>query len=260
MIKPTYKRKNYSFDNVQPHPVKGIKGLNVSPDGNRFLFSAMGEIWILKKGDPKPKAITSNRYMDSDPIWSPDGNSIAFVSDRTGTMTLWTHDLKTSKQQLLIQLENELNYPSWSPDGSKIAFYQSDPRNAWGRGTLMILDLKSGTTEKIHESLFVPSMPSWSANGETVALSSLQVSSSRFREGINKILLVSLKKQPDRYVSPVKDRSLGIRAKNGPSWSPDGKKMAYIQDGLLWTIEVDVTGNPTGSPSCITVGLAIQRS
>lgn len=256
VVKPNYKRKNYSFDNGQPRPVKGIKGLNVSPDGNSFVFSAMGEIWILKKGDPKPKAITNNRYMDSDPVWSPDGNRIAFLSDRTGPTALWVHDLKTSKQELLIQEEYDLNYPSWSPDGSKIAFYQADPRNAWGRGTLMVLDLKSGKTEKIHESLFVPSMPSWSSDGETIALSSLEVSSSRFREGINKILLVSLRKQPDRYVSPVKDRSLAIRAKNGPVWSPDGKKIAYVQDGLLWTIDVDATGNPAGSPLRITNELA----
>lgn len=256
VVKADYKRKDYSFDNSQPRPVKGIKGLSVSPDGNSFVFSAMGEIWILKKGDPKPKAITTNRQMDSDPVWSPDGNRIAFLSDRTGPMTLWAHDLKTSKQELLIQSEYDLNYPSWSPDGSKIAFYQADPRNAWGRGILMTLDLTSRKTEKIHESLFVPSMPSWSSDGEIIALSSLEVNSSRFREGLNKILLVSLKKQPDRYVSPVRDRSLAIRAKNGPAWSPDGKKIAYVQDGLLWTVDVDATGNPVGPPLRLTNELA----
>ncbi|WP_229253762.1 DPP IV N-terminal domain-containing protein [Dyadobacter sp. NIV53] len=253
VVKPSYTRKKYNFDNSsKPHPVKGIKGLNVSPDGKSFVFSALGDIWLLQKGNPKPKALTNDNFMDSNPVWSPDGNTIAFLTDRSGAMNLWIHDVKTGKQEILVKLDYDLNYPAWSPDGTKIAYYQADGKNSWGRGTLQILDVKTGKTEKAHESVFVPSQPSWSPDGKTIALSSLEVSSSRFREGINKILLVSLDKKPDRYVSPVPDRSLGMRAKNGPSWSPDGKIMAYVQDGLLWTIAVDETGNLIGPPKRLT--------
>jgi Tol biopolymer transport system component/imidazolonepropionase-like amidohydrolase len=252
VVTPNYKRKTYNFDAGKPKQVKGIKGLNVSPDGKKFVFSALGDIWLLEKGNPVPKALTKDPFLDADPTWSPDGSQIAFLSDRSGTMNLWVHDVKTGKQSVLVKLDYDLNYPAWSPDGSKIAFYQADSKNTWGRGTLQTVELKSGKVEKIHESLFVPSQPSWSPDAKTIAVSGLQVNSSRYREGINKFLLISLDKQPDRFVSPEPDRSLGMRAKNGPAWSPDGKHIAYVQDGLLWVIGVDGAGNLIGSPKKLT--------
>jgi len=249
---PVYTRKTYDFNSGKPKTVKGIKGLNVSPDGKRFVFSALGDLWILDKGATVPKPITKDANLDADPTWSPDGNTIAFLTDRSGAMNLWIHDVKTGKQSELVKLDYDINYPAWSPDGSKIAFYQADPRNSWGRGTLQTVEVKTRKVEKIHESLFVPSQPSWSPDGRTIAVSGLDVYSTRYREGINKILLISLDKKPDRFVSPVAERSLGMRAKNGPAWSPDGKTMAYVQDGLLWIIAVDPSGTIVGPPRGLT--------
>ncbi|MFC6190385.1 amidohydrolase family protein [Dyadobacter subterraneus] len=252
VTKASYTRKTYDFNSGKPKTVKGIKGLNVSPDGKSFVFSALGDLWILHKGTTIPKQLTKDAFLDADPTFSPDGNTIAFLTDRSGVMNLWLHDVKTGKQTQLAKTEYDINYPVFSPDGTKIAFYQADSKNSWGRGTLQTIEVKSGKIEKIHESLFVPSQPSWSADGKTIALSGLEVYSTRYREGINKILLVSLDKKPDRFVSPVSERSLGTRAKNGPAWSPDGKTIAYVQDGLLWIIAVDPSGTIVGPPRGLT--------
>ncbi|WP_229216537.1 DPP IV N-terminal domain-containing protein [Dyadobacter sp. 3J3] len=252
VTKASYTRKTYDFNSGKPKTVKGIKGLNVSPDGKSFVFSALGDLWILQKGTTTPKQLTKDAFLEADPTWSPDGNTIAFLTDRSGAMNLWLHDVKTGKQTQLAKTEYDINYPVFSPDGTKIAFYQADSKNSWGRGTLQTIEVKSGKIEKIHESLFVPSQPSWSADSKTIALSGLEVYSTRYREGINKILLVSLDKKPDRFVSPVAERSLGMRAKNGPAWSPDGKSMAYVQDGLLWIIAVDPSGTIVGPPRGLT--------
>lgn len=252
VTKASYTRKTYDFNSGKPKTVKGIKGLKVSPDGKSFVFSALGDLWILQKGTTTPKQLTKDAFLDADPTFSPDGNTIAFLTDRSGAMNLWLHDVKTGKQTQLAKTEYDINYPIFSPDGTKIAFYQADSKNSWGRGTLQTIEVKSGKIEKIHESLFVPSQPSWSADGKTIALSGLEVYSTRYREGINKILLVSLDKRPDRFVSPVAERSLGMRAKNGPAWSPDGKMMAYVQDGLLWIIAVDPSGTIVGPPRGLT--------
>ncbi|WP_109677659.1 DPP IV N-terminal domain-containing protein [Dyadobacter jejuensis] len=249
---PNYTRKPYDFDKGAGKPVKGIKGLNVSPDGTKYLFSALGDIWMLKKGETVPTPLTNDPYLDADPTWSPDGKTIAFLTDRTGQMTLWLHDVASGEQKELVKLDYDLNYPSWSPDGTRIAFYMGDSRNSWGMGTLQAVDVKTKEITKLHDALFVPSQPSWSPDGKTIALSGLQVYSTRFREGINKIMLVSLEGEPDRYVSPVEERSLGMRAKNGPAWSPDGKSMAYVQDGSLWVIAVDRKGGLVGPPRRLT--------
>ncbi|MDJ1503122.1 amidohydrolase family protein [Xanthocytophaga agilis] len=254
--KRNYARKRYSFDNHGPMVVKGIKGPVVSPDGRRIAFAALSDIWILENGKAEPMAITHDPYLDVDPAWSPDGSRLVYISDRNGGMDLWMRNLKTEKDSCLVDLPDDLNFPAWSPDGTKIAFYQGDPRNAWGRGTLSVINLSSGKIEKVHESLFVPSQPSWSADNKTIAISSLQVYSSRYREGISEILLVSLDGKPDRYVSPVPDNTLAMRGKNGPVWSPDGSKMAYTLDGLLWMVPVDLSGNLVGPPKRLTNELA----
>ncbi|RDV13529.1 amidohydrolase [Pontibacter diazotrophicus] len=256
LSRPAYQRKTYTFDNIAPQPVLGIRGASVSPDGKRIIFSALSDLWILEKGKRKPVAIANDAFVEVDPAWSPDGNKLAYVSDRNGSMDLWIRDLQTGKDHLLVDLPNELNFPSWSPDGARIAFYEGDLRNAWGRGTLHVVDVASGKVEKLHESMFVPSQPSWSADGKTIAISALEVYSSRYREGVSKILLVSLDGQPDQYVSPVPERSLGTRGKNGPVWSPNGNMMAYTLDGLLWVVPVSKTGNIIGPPKRLTNELA----
>ncbi|GAA4401650.1 amidohydrolase family protein [Nibrella viscosa] len=260
LSRPSYTRKAYDFDRSAPLPVRGLKGPAVSPDGRQVVFAALGDLWLLTKGNPQPKALTNDVYVDADPVWSPDGRRIAYTSDRKGNMDLWVRDLATGKDQRLVDLPDDINFPAWSPDGSRIAFYQGDPRNVWGRGTLHVADALTGAVEKYHESVFVPSQPSWSPDGKTIALAALDVYSSRYREGVSEILLVSLDSGPDRpadrSVSPTPDRTLGTRGKNGPVWSPDGRHMAYIQDGLLWVVPVDGKGNLMGPAKRLTNELA----
>ena len=254
----TYKRKTYDFDNRNPQPVRGIKGATISPDGKQIAFAALGDLWLLTKGTKTPERLTQGPTMEVEPNWSPDGLKLAYVSDRNGNMDVWIRDLKTGQDKLLADMPDDLHYPGWSPDGSKIAFYQSDPRNAWGRSTLYAADVTytadvtAPKTRKLHESVFVPSQASWSADGKTIAVSALHPYSSRYREGVSEVLLLSLDGKNDRYVSPAPNHSLATRGQNGPVWSPDGTKMAYVLDGLLWITDVQPDGTITGKPRQLT--------
>lgn len=258
----TYKRKTYNFDSRAPQAVQGIKGPAISPDGKQIAFAALGDLWLLTKGDKTPRALTNGPAMDMEPGWSPDGSKLTYVSDRSGNMDVWIRDLKTGEDKQLVDMPDDLHFPTWSPDGKKIAFYQADPRNAWGRSTLYTADvaytadLTAPKTQKLHESLFVPSQASWSPDGKTIAVSALYPYSSRYREGVSEVLLISLDGKNDRFVSPAPAHSLGTRSKNGPVWSPDGTQMAYILDGLLWTTAVAPDGTPTGKPRQLTTDQA----
>ncbi len=258
LARNAYKRKKYDFDSGKPQSVQGIKGPVISPDGKQIAFAALGDLWVLTEGNKTPKALTNGPAMDVEPNWSPDGTKLVYMSDRNGNMDVWIRDLKTGQDKLLVDMPEDLNFPTFSPDGTKVAFYQGDPRNAWGRSTLYTADVtytadvSAPKTKKIHEAIFVPSQVSWSPDGKTLALSALHPYSSRYREGVSEVLLLSLDGKNDRYVSPAPGHSLGTRSKNGPVWSPDGSQMAYILDGLLWVTTVSPDGTPTGKPRQLT--------
>lgn len=256
----TYARKKYDFDSSSPQQVKGITSPIVSPDGKTIAFCGLTDLWLLTIGQPTPKQLVKDQYVQMEPSWSPDSKQIAFVSDKDGTMDVWLFDLATGKQSKLTSDPGNESMPTWSPDGKFIAYYQNEVNALSGAATLNKLEVSTGKAEKMHVPMFAPGQPTWSPDGKTIAVSGLEVFSSRFREGLNKIFLISTAGNPDRRMMPVEGRTLATRGENGPVWSPDGKWMAYILDGVLWTLPVSPEGDPVGPPHRLTNELADSPS
>ena len=117
-----------------------IEGYALSPGGRRAAFAARGEILTAPREHGDVRDLTrSPAAHDKHPAFSPDGATLAFVSDRSGEEQLWLVDHlgATPPRQLTNGLEAMLYEPSWSPDGSKIAFSDKD-------GVLRICDVESG--------------------------------------------------------------------------------------------------------------------
>ena len=255
-----YEKKKYDFDNTEDHKALGIASPVVSDDGKKIAFAAKGDIFI-QEIDGKLIQLTNDSSVDLDPDWSPDGNTLAYISDRGGLMNIWLHDLKSNKSRLLSkQIIEDTSYPTWSPDGKKIAYYTQNYMKKWGYGILHIADVASGEVKVANKTVWVPSKPSWSPDGKTVAMMALKTHSTRFREGFNSFMLVSLEKDTAIQVSPDSDKPLGMRVQNGPAWSPDGKTMAYTKDGTLWTIPVNMNGEISGKERKLTTELADNLS
>ncbi|MEW6455389.1 MAG: PDZ domain-containing protein [Acidobacteriota bacterium] len=102
-----------------------IRNFDLSPTGVRVTFEAHGEILTVpaKKGDIRnltEEPGSCERY----PSWSPDGQSIAYLSDTSGEYKLYIIDQKGEKDPIQIKLGKTAFYysPIWSPDGKKIAY------------------------------------------------------------------------------------------------------------------------------------------
>ena len=93
-----------------------------------------------------------------------------------------------------------------------------------------------------------------------LALMVLQPYSSRYREGVSQILYLPLEDSVRRYLSPEEGRTPAMRNANGPIWSPTGQSIAYVQDGVLWHLPVNETGEPTAEPEQLTTELAASPS
>jgi Tol biopolymer transport system component/imidazolonepropionase-like amidohydrolase len=247
-----YEKKKRDFDETSTHQSKGIYSPVVSPDGNTVAFTSLGDIWLKKKDRPAQQ-LTSGISMEIDAAWSSNGRTLIYSSDKDAvSMNLWIYDFEKNKAEQITHYDKHALQPSFSPDGSKVAFFLNDGYTGFGKATLYSLDLASGKTTILYKSLFTPGKPSWSADGKWVIVSALQPYSSRYREGISRVLIMSSDGNSSRYLSPLEGRSLAQRGKNGPVWSPDGTKLAYVEEGVLRTITVDASGNLIGSSQRIT--------
>lgn len=95
--------------------------LDVSPDGSTIVFDLMGDIYSMPITGGKAEPITSGMAYDVHPKYSPDGKSIVFISDKSGSDNIWTMRL-SDKEEKQISKDKKHNFFSaeWTPDGDYI--------------------------------------------------------------------------------------------------------------------------------------------
>ncbi len=95
--------------------------VDVSPDGNTLVFDMMGDIYRMPISGGKAERITEGMPYDVHPKFSPDGKSIVFISDKSGSDNIWTMDLENREPKQLTEDSNQ-NYFSadWTTDGEYI--------------------------------------------------------------------------------------------------------------------------------------------
>lgn len=123
------------FKDVAPF----VRGADLSPSGARAVFEARGDLFSVPAKEGPTRSLTSTQGVrEVDPAWSPDGTSIAYLSDETGEYEIWVRPQDgTGEPRRLTRDGGVWRYrPIWSPDGSKIAFGDRRQR-------LRILDVAS---------------------------------------------------------------------------------------------------------------------
>ncbi|HEY7409594.1 MAG TPA: amidohydrolase family protein [Vicinamibacteria bacterium] len=95
--------------------------LDASPDGKTLVFDLLGDLYTLPIEGGEARRLTGGLPMDSQPRFSPDGRSLAFLSDRGGSENLWVARADGSEPRALSEDEAaEFASPAWTPDGQYV--------------------------------------------------------------------------------------------------------------------------------------------
>lgn len=102
-----------------------IRNARISPDGSQIAFTYKGSIYKVAANGGQATRLTSGNSYDTAPIWSPDGKSIAFSSDRAGSPHLFVMPAQGGQpRQLTFNSTNSTGETplAFSPDGKSVIF------------------------------------------------------------------------------------------------------------------------------------------
>ena len=94
----------------------------ISPDGKRVAFTYKGDIWIVSTQGGTAKRFTKHKAYDYAPIWSHDGTTIAFASNRYGNFDIFTAAVSGSVAKRVTTHSNDERPWRYSPDGNEIYY------------------------------------------------------------------------------------------------------------------------------------------
>lgn len=125
-----------------------IRAMHPAPDGSAIAFSALGKIWRMDNGK-RPERLTDSTLREGDPVYSPDGRWIAYVtwSDGAGGQ-LWKVSVAGGKPIALTQAPGLYLAPRWLPDSSGLVFVYKDLDSAFRRITEDYSDTRRARTRE----------------------------------------------------------------------------------------------------------------
>lgn len=120
--------------------------LDISPDGKTIVFDLLGDLYAMPATGGEARQLSSGLAFDTQPVFSPDGSLIAFVTDGSGSENLWVSspDGTAARQVSFGDDDTMLVSPAWSTDGRSL--YVSRYRPSFNNYELWRYDLDGSTS------------------------------------------------------------------------------------------------------------------
>jgi dipeptidyl aminopeptidase/acylaminoacyl peptidase len=248
----------------------------ISPDGTVIACSVLtaactdpphgqhANLWLVRPGE-QPRQITRGPWLDALPRWSPDGQRLAFATDRdhAGLMSVYVLAGEVSEAQPAGDIAGSCEEIAWSADGQRLLILAADPgsdragaltatriegrdvtppdpvvrrpRQAWRR--LFLVDLADNSTTEVGPPGANIWEFDWDGAGAAVAVISADPSESSWYDA--SLAWIDLEQRV------VRARYQPRLQLSGPRLSPDGRLVAFVEgvasDRATW---------PGGTPKC----------
>ncbi|MFC2160824.1 hypothetical protein ACFLRX_04150 [Acidobacteriota bacterium] len=233
-----------------------------------FLYGATTSNLFMSNADGSEKIqLTKMEFADYEPKWSPDGNSIAFTSNRRGNKAIWLMPAQGGQpKKISAHLTDRhgvsgVNNIAWHPNGRSISCVvpgvipgsEDEVRGMW------TIDIESGLAKKIPFDFFnrVQGMD-WSPDGKRIAFCFFH------GDGYSESSEAKMAKNPNVYTISAAGGEAVVLTKveednlncGGPHWSPDGQRIAFSDDtGRIW-----IADSEGGDPQAITEAIKEKSS
>lgn len=220
---------------------------NISPEGNRALVEARGEIISV----PAEKGVIKNLTQSSGsaeryPAWSPDGKMIAYWSDESGEYELTIYNTETETSKKITNLGAGFRYNIfWSPDAKKIAFVDQTMN-------INICTIASGETKTIDKGL-------WMTHGGLENFSVSWSGDSRWltwsRGTLNRNSIVFIY---DTETGEKKQITSDFYSNNDPVFDPEGKYLYVLTNRSMTPDYSDFDNSFIYNNSTMVAAISLQ--
>ncbi len=239
-----------------------IGEFQVSPDGSRVVFvvtrtdteqdRTVSNLWLVETAGGEPRQLTTAYANDTAPRWSPDGRTVAFVSDREERKELWLIPADFGEAHRLTRGSSDVSQPAWSPDGQQLVYvakterpakddathapkegsdvrvitqlgYKMDGEGFWdGKYKhLFAVAVTSGDPVQLTDGPWDDAQPAWSPDGSRIAFVSRRTPDREWAD------------TSDIYTVPATggdatQLTVSVGPFKSPVWSPDGTQIAFL--------------------------------
>jgi TolB protein len=165
--------------------------------------------------NPELVRLTLDPANDYDPALSPDGETLAFISNRSGHEDLYLMQIQTGSIQNLTNTPTAAEFgPAWSPDGRRLAYMSTGGRSL----EVFVMNADGNGVRQLTDNLGMDRNPEWSPDGTQIAFSSEM-------DGRDLEIYVM-----NADGSDPRQLTHAAGADDDPSWSADGSEIVYVQN------------------------------
>lgn len=222
-ITPT---RTISFETTQGTQMN----VDVSPDGETILFDLLGDLYTIGRDGGQATRLTSGPALDLQPVFSPEGDRILFVSDRSGNENLWVADADGSNPRPITMERGDFHFddPEWSTDGQYVLVRRNEAGSPNAGRAPWLIHVAGGSGVELHDEARGLGFR-WSPDERYVYFRGVEGPGATSLRGNG---------QPQPAQIMRLDRRTGdvaaiTRVPSGaarPAISPDGRMMVYVAD------------------------------